>query len=371
VSRGRAYLNQGRPDLAFQAVADVRDEAPGAGEAMTIAGLALIRFRELQGARLALERALKLQPNQFDAALTLAELDFALGNGRRGIEVLQIAARLRPEEFQVWFTMGKVLHDLGDLPRAIQAYEKALNLQPRHREALVGLIGTLIAADQPDDAERWVALALQLFPDDAAVLGLAARRAFDANRLDEAIDLATRALARDSRELHALLARARSLVVKGQWQQALPDAESAVALAPNHLGALQLLQKIETRLGLRQRAAETQARREQAQHRIELMNQLNQKIAEHPADPQYPWSLGETAQKAGSYLLASRCYEAALALDPKYQPARASLAALRAEHPELVQQSGPPGSVLTGRGMSLSSFPAGSLIQSWSDEATR
>ena len=119
--RGRDALRRGRPDLALQAVSSVRDEAPGSGEAMTVAGLALLRLGEYRGARLALERAIKLQPNQFDAAITLAELNFGLGNGPRGIEVLQMAARLRPREFRVWLTMGKVLNDLGDFPKAIQA----------------------------------------------------------------------------------------------------------------------------------------------------------------------------------------------------------------------------------------------------------
>src|SRR5947208_2013250 len=40
VLRGRAYLAQNRPDLALQAVSHVRDEGPGAGEAMCVAGLA-------------------------------------------------------------------------------------------------------------------------------------------------------------------------------------------------------------------------------------------------------------------------------------------------------------------------------------------
>ena len=175
VARGRDYLRRGRPDLALQAVGAVRDEAAGSGEAMTVAGLALLRMGEYRGARLALERALKLQPNQFDAATTLAELNFGLGNGSRGIEVLQMAARLRPQEFRVWFTMGKVLHDLGDFPKAIQAYERALGLNPDDREALIGLIGCLMDTDQPDQAEPWVIKALDKYPDDPRVLGFAAR----------------------------------------------------------------------------------------------------------------------------------------------------------------------------------------------------
>src|SRR5690349_15259470 len=38
VERGRFYLERGRPDMALQAVSEVRDEAAGAGEAMAVAG---------------------------------------------------------------------------------------------------------------------------------------------------------------------------------------------------------------------------------------------------------------------------------------------------------------------------------------------
>jgi tetratricopeptide (TPR) repeat protein len=339
VALGRDALRRGRPDLALQAVNAARDEAPGSGEAMTIAGLALVRLSEYRGARLALERALKLQPNQFDAAATLAELNFGLGNGPRGIEVLQMAARIRPQEFRIWLTMGKVLHDLGDFPKAIQAYEKALGLNPDDREALIGLIGCLIGTDVSDQAEPWVKKALAKYPDDPRVLGFAARAAFDRNRLDDAIKFADGALAHDPKNLDALLTRARAHVVQAQWEQALPDAERARTAHPNDLGSLQLLQKIQTKLGLTERAASTQAERVRAQDRVELINRLNKEINLHPEDPKLVWTMGKTAWEGGSYLLASRCFEAALALDPNFQQARTSLAALRAAQPELARSA--------------------------------
>jgi tetratricopeptide (TPR) repeat protein len=307
---------------------------------MTVAGLALLRLGEYRGARLALERALKLEPNQFDAAVTLAELNFGLGNGSRGIEVLQAAARLRPQEFRVWLTMGKVLGDLGDFPRSIQAYERALGLNPGDREALVGLIGGLLATDQADQAEPWVTKALAAYPDDPRVLGFAARGAFDANRLDAAIAFADRALARAPDNLDALLTRARAHVLRGRWEKALPDAERARAARPNDLGSLQLLQKIQTKLGLTERAACTQAERVRAEDRIARMNQLNKEISLHPEDPKPLWMMGQTAWEGGSVLLASRCFEAALALDPDFHQARASLAALRAARPDLTRSPG-------------------------------
>jgi tetratricopeptide (TPR) repeat protein len=304
---------------------------------MTVAGLALLRIGEYRGARLALERAVKLQPNQFDAAISLAELNFGLGNGTRGVEVLQMAARLRPREFRVWLTMGKVLHDLGDSPKAIQAYERAVGVNPDDREALIGLIGCLMETDQTDQAEPWVTKVLGKYPDDPKVLGFAARRAFDANRLDEAIALADRALASDPKNLDALLTRSRAHVVQARWEQALPDAERARAAHPNDLGTLQLLQKIQTKVGQTERAAVTQAERVRAQDRLALMYRLNQEINLHPEDPKRLCTMGQTACEGGSFLLASRCFEAALALDPNFQQARASLAALRAAQPDLAR----------------------------------
>ena len=69
---------------------------------MTVAGLALIRLGQHRVARMALERALKLKPDQFEAAVTLGELNLDLGNAHRGAEWLGVAARLRPREFGVW-----------------------------------------------------------------------------------------------------------------------------------------------------------------------------------------------------------------------------------------------------------------------------
>jgi hypothetical protein len=115
---------------------------------------------------------------------------------------------------------------------------------------------------------------------------------------------------------------------------------------------------IETRLGLAERAVRTQARRESARERIALVDRLGAEIARHPKDPRIPWRMGRTAQESGSFLPASRCFEAALALDANFQPARDSLPALRAAHAELARVAGRPISfpALTDRS-SPSSLP--------------
>ncbi len=147
-------------------------------------------------------------------------------------------------------------------------------------------------------------------------------------------------VAREPKNLDALLTRARAHVVQAHWEQALPDAEHARATHPNDLGSLQLLQKIQTKLGLTDRAALTQAERVRAQDRIALMNRLNKEINLHPEDPKLLCTMGQTAWEGGKFLLASRCFGAALAVEPGFQMARANLEALLAAHPELARTPG-------------------------------
>jgi tetratricopeptide (TPR) repeat protein len=219
-------------------------------------------------------------------------------------------------------------------------YEKAVGLNPSHRQALIGLISTQIRSARPEQAEPWVAKALQRYPDDPVVLGLAARAAFHAKPPDAAISLADRALALDPRNLHARIARAEARAAQSRWEQALPDAEGAVAAEPNDMEALNLLLKIEMRLGFAQRATATLARREQAQERQRQMNQLAGEIQDHPDDPKLPWRMGQMAWESGMTLLASRCFQAAIALDPSFHPARESLTQLQAAQPELARATG-------------------------------
>jgi tetratricopeptide (TPR) repeat protein len=331
VAQGRMYLRQGRPDKAFEAVSAIRDEAPGAGEAMTVAGLALLQFREYRGARMALERALKLEPNQLDATKTLAQLNLMLGNGPRGVDLLREAARLDPRDAKVWLIMGKVYHELGEPGDAAQAFEEALKRAPNDREALFGLITDLLDSSRPEEASPWLIKALRRFPDEPILLGLAARQARDTGRIDEALALAERALRGDPDNLDALLVRARSYMTSGRSEQALGDLELAVAAHPNDPRALQLLGQTEEQLGLTERSRATIERRRQAMARAELMAKLTQEIAVHPDDPELRWRMGRAAAEGGSFRLASQCYKSALALDPKYQPAREELAALPAD----------------------------------------
>lgn len=330
VAQGRYYLGAGRPDLAFEAVAHVRDEAPGAGEAMTIAGLAMLHFGDLATARLALERGLKLQPDQPDAAKVLSKVYLSTGNALRAFEWLAVASRLAPTDPEPRMIAARARHDAGDPAGAAAALEDYVRLVPRDRDARVRLIDELLSAGQTDRATPWLEAALRDGPGDPRLLGLAARHAYDLGRSDEARSSADRALALDADSFDARLVRAKVGFRAGDLTPALADAERAAASRPNDLGALNLLAQIETQLGMTARAARTSALRQKSEDRSLRMGRLMKEINLHPDDPGLRWEMGHAAAEGGSVELAARCYRAALALDPGFQPARDSLAALGA-----------------------------------------
>jgi tetratricopeptide (TPR) repeat protein len=224
--------------------------------------------------------------------------------------------------------MGRVYHDLGDPDGAAEAYEKALGIVGDDRETRLALIRSLLNKHDFDRAAPWVSRALRDRPEDSRVLALAALQAREAGRGDEATDLAERALALDPDNLDATMIRAKDRLLEGDPEAALADLERAIATSPNDVGALQLLAQVEARLGLTERAVKTAERHRQAMDRAVKIGRLVDEINLHPDDPSPRFELGRAAAEGGSTLLATRCFQAALTLDPSFQAARAALAAL-------------------------------------------
>ena len=335
VARARSYLDRGQPDLAIRAVSEIRDDGPGAAEGLTLAARAFVMRGNLSTARRALEQSLKMKPEQPEAAKILAAIYLAASEGRRGIALLKDAARLDPGDYHPWSAMGKVYHEyLNQLDAAIEAYTQALRRSPpaaEAREARLGRLRALLDAKQADLAAPDLDELRRQTPDDPQVLALAARQASDLVRLDEAMDLANRVLSRDPDNVEALLVRARLQVHARRPKLAIADLEAAVRVKPNDIGALQLLAQAQQTLGLTQEAAATRQRADRSRNRETVIVQLTKAIEARPDDPELRWRLGQAAMEGDMYVLAYQSFQAALDLDPRYQPARTALERLRTQ----------------------------------------
>ncbi len=340
VERGEALMAQGRPDLAFAEVANIRDEAPGAAEAMTLAGRSLLAQGQVAIARQALERALKLKPEQPDAAKMLAAVYFSSGNGPRGLELLKSAAKLDPADFRPWYAMGKVYQDLGEFGEAADAYGQALSrkpTEPEATEARIGRIRAMLDSSQNEEATADLDQAIQNAPRDPRVLALKARQARALGRPDEAMALATRALEIQPDEFDALLVRGQILLLRGERELALAALEQASQKNKNHLGTLQLLLQVRSQLGQNEAAAATRERLQKTRERLDSMNTLTKLMNQDPNDPLPRYQMGQLAVEGGLETLAYQCFQAALDIDPNFKLAREALEKLPP------QASGPTG----------------------------
>jgi tetratricopeptide (TPR) repeat protein len=332
VGRARYYLDRGQPDLAFQAVAGIRDKHPGAPEGLTLAACALLRRGNIAPARRVLEASLQMKPGQAEAAKMLAAIYLASGDGERGLDLLQQAARLGPQDFRPWYAMGKVHHDLGHLAESAEAYAQARKRSPppaEARECRIGRIRALLDANKAEDASLDLAEARSLAPEDPEILALAGRQACALGVVAEAADLAERALAIDPKNFDALLVRARIRVLSRSPRNALEDLERAVQVKPNDVAALQLLLQVQTILGMTKESAKTQAKVARSRERLALMDQLTKVIHQHPHDPEPRFRMGQAALDGEMYVLAYQSFQASIDLDSSYKPARDALEKLR------------------------------------------
>jgi tetratricopeptide (TPR) repeat protein len=332
IAWGRSELQRGRPDLALRAISRVPLKRPWDVDVLAIKGLALAAMNRPEQARPYLERSLALDRRQPMVAKVLAAVYFTANEPDRGFHLLETAARLDQRDFRPWFAAGDIILRFRYPPdKAVTAFREALRRRPDHEESRIGLVDALLATGETDEATGLLEEIRRDHPADPRVLCLAARHARLLGHTDDMGRYAAEALEQDPGRQEALVLRAQALHLTGQHAEALPLAERAVSQAPDDLQALHILATIEGALGLKERAAATSKRHRQARERSEQIQRLSSEIQKRPKDPEPRLRLGRLAAEAGMTSLAIHSFEAALALDPSSQAARAGLLALRNE----------------------------------------
>jgi len=340
LAQGRRYLEEGRSRKAIQAVSAIGAESQFLAEALTVRGMAHAALEEVGPARRALERAWRMRPRP-STAKVLAAIYLSSYENERALQMLLEASRLDPGDFRPWYAMGETVYlRLRRYDRAIEAFHQALKRLPGHYESRIGLVDALLKVHQPAEAETLLAGLLSERPDDPRVLTLAAHLAVEMGRDRDAARFIDQTLTLDPDQREALILQARSLFRQGHRDQALRAAELASALEPNDLTTLNLLGSIQLSLGLKERSAETQARRREVERRNDEIEGLMHQVLERPDDPALRCRFGQAARQAGMQPLAIQCYQTALALAPDCQLARNELIALGFPQSRLPPPSG-------------------------------
>ena len=150
--------------------------APDFARAHTALGIGELINRNFQAAEAAFERAVELNPRQFDAYYQHARACFQQGNLKKAAALFEKAAMFQPDDYQTPLLLRQVYLSLGRVDEARATAQRGLALAQRHLElnskdarAIYLACGSMIQLGMYQPAMEWSERALAIDPDDPMI----------------------------------------------------------------------------------------------------------------------------------------------------------------------------------------------------------
>jgi tetratricopeptide (TPR) repeat protein len=176
-----------------------------------------------------LEDFVKEWPNATYARIELAHRYRHAGYLADAADLMRELARARPRDLEVRVNAAHILDEAGDREGALQHARKALAIDSSSAEARVFLGRVYLWERRFDDCERQLLEGLRIHPDHPAMLVVFADLRAMQGRLEEAEDLAARAVRTEPDEAWTWACQSRMALRLGKITQALETARKAVA----------------------------------------------------------------------------------------------------------------------------------------------
>ncbi len=165
-------------------------------------GVALRLTGEFEGALDCFRKAIRLTPDNPEAYLNIGILEHeANGDTDAAIASLQKAIELDANSSLAHSSLAQVCLDADDIPRGILSYQKAMKLSPDDADLYNDAAWSLVTASgrdpRPDAsslAVEWARTAVELSPDDAAVLNTLGVALYRAKQWQEACNTLERSV---------------------------------------------------------------------------------------------------------------------------------------------------------------------------------
>jgi tetratricopeptide (TPR) repeat protein len=158
------------------------------------------------------------------------------------IEPLEKLAKLNPEQTEYAVLLAQAKQQLGDKEGAAQAYRSILTTKPGDLKALQGMVSLLLSQQRPEAAIGLLQDTLSAAPqantnqpgsvDTVAVQVLLGTVHASQKRYPQALSAYDQAIKKDSKDFRPVLAKAMLLKQQGKVTEAKPLFNSALALAP-------------------------------------------------------------------------------------------------------------------------------------------
>lgn len=150
--------------------------APKIAEGHIAHGFVLALQSRFEEAETEYDKAIKLNPNSFDAYYRYARHSFQNGDTEKSAQMFQKAREMRREDFQSPILLAQALMVLKDptwkevLHEGLEVVKKHLELSPTDRRALSIGASAMMQTGNHEQAQKWMNLALTLYPEDGGIV---------------------------------------------------------------------------------------------------------------------------------------------------------------------------------------------------------
>lgn len=332
-----------RHERLFEAIVEfgfAREHPDTRALAYTLSGEALYKSKQFRDAQRILAAALQLDPQQTDAHRWLAAIYYDVGAMNQCLRHLAFVAQQAPNDPRPHRLRGLIHKDFEEYHKAIDAYRESLQRGPNQadKEAVLLELAECLSKQRLYQ-EAWETL--QTCPSSAQGLWLQAECQGALGDKAAARRLVDEAIRRDATHLEALCLKGMLYLEADDAASALDVLRQAVKAHPKEWRPRYALARAYQRLGEMGQAAEHLRLVEELRRLRDRFTKLHTQAMDEPDQADLRYELGVVARQLDKPLLAISWFQAALALQPDHEKARAALQSRTKEADLPVPNSGP------------------------------
>jgi tetratricopeptide (TPR) repeat protein len=222
--KGQAHLNRGETLLSYNALDMARQYAPNDSKIRTLIAYHLFLKQDFAEAKQQAEQALRLQGNNFRAAIILGKSLLSMGENEKALQFFETMEQQVPTDLEILYNKAICQIATKQLIKATETLEKTLSINKDYSPALTTLTAILIKQKNYSSGVARVRQQIEKSPDNPdLLLFLANLLKRDKNSQDEALELFRKVQRLVPEAPQPYLMEAQLLVKLGKTEDAISE----------------------------------------------------------------------------------------------------------------------------------------------------
>jgi len=165
---GRLYVFSGVPEKAKELVEPALVKHPDDPALLTVRGAARVQLKDREGALADAQKALRIKPDDENAAALLASLYRQSGEPGKAAELINSTLERVPKSVDLRQVLASLYATMGEQDLAEEQLRKVIEQEPKELRYRAQLVGAYLGAKKVDQAEQVLLDAIKAMPDNSA-----------------------------------------------------------------------------------------------------------------------------------------------------------------------------------------------------------